>query len=66
MPQWIAWNLKYQKKPLGAHLHKIRHISSMDKEVLLRQSKSNKASQSQQIIIANSQELAAIKSQNKK
>jgi hypothetical protein len=58
--------LKVTEETLGAHLHKIRHFSSMDKEVLLRQSKSNKASQSQQIVIANSQELAAIKSRNKK
>lgn len=58
--------LKVPEEDLVSHLHKIRHISAMDKEVPLRKSKENKASKEQQTISANKQELAAIKSRNKK
>ena len=56
--------LKVPQEELEAHLHQIRHISNMDKPI--RQAKENKASQSQQEITANQQELNAIKSRNKK
>jgi transposase len=58
--------LKVPEEDLAPYLHKIRHISAMDKEVPLRKSKENKASKGQQAISANKQELAAIKSRNKK
>lgn len=58
--------LKVPEENLASHLQKIRHLSTMDKEVPLRKSKENKASQEQQTISANKQELAAIKSRNKK
>ena len=58
--------LKVAEEDLESHLRKIRHISAMDKDVPLRQSKINKASETQQTISANSQELGAIKSRNKR
>nr|WP_246126077.1 hypothetical protein [Bizionia myxarmorum] len=36
--------LKVPEKDLATHLHKIRHISAMDKENPLRKSKENKGS----------------------
>jgi transposase len=58
--------LKVPEDDLESYLLKIRHISAMDKETPLRQAKLNKASQAQQIITANPQELGAIKSRNKR
>ena len=59
--------LKVPKEDLDSHLRKIRHFSSMDKEkVPIRKSKLNKASKAQQTITANTKELQAIKSRNKK
>lgn len=58
--------LKVPQEDLATHLHKIRHISAMDKETPLRKSKENMASVEQQTISANEQELTAIKSRNKK
>ena len=59
--------LKVPKEDLEQHLHRIRHISAMDKDVApIRQSKANKAPKSQQEISASASELQAIKSRNKK
>ncbi|WVK13907.1 transposase [Flavivirga abyssicola] len=59
--------LKVPKEDLEKHLHRLRHISTMDKErVPIRQSKLNKASKSQQEISASESGLQAIKSRNKK
>lgn len=58
--------LKVPGEDLAAHLQKIRHISSMDREAPIRKSKENKASKEQQTISATEQELGAIKSRNKK
>jgi transposase len=59
--------LKVPEEDLDSHLRKIRHFSSMDKkEVPIRKSKLNKASKEQQTITANTKELQAIKSRNKK
>ncbi len=59
--------LKVPKEDLEMHLHRLRHISTMDKESApIRQSKLNKASKSQQEISARASELQAIKSRNKK
>ena len=58
--------LKVPAEDLEAHLHKIRHISAIDKDKPLRESKENKASKSEQTITANTQELQAIKSRNKR
>ena len=59
--------LKVPKEELKEHLKSIRHMSSMDKEDKpIRKSKINKAQKEQQEITANSQELEAIKSRNKK
>ncbi len=58
--------LKVPKEELEAHLHKIRHISAMDKPKSKRKAKENKASKTQQTITAKSSELQSIKSRNKK
>lgn len=58
--------LKVPEEDLESHLKKIRHLSAMDKETPVRKSKANKATQAQQTIRANKQELAAIKSRNNK
>jgi transposase len=58
--------LKVPEEDLQTHLQKIRHISASDKETPKRKAKGNKATQEQQTISANKQELAAIKSRNKK
>ena len=59
--------LKVPKEELEAHLHKIRHISAMDKHKLPnRRSKHNKATKEQQSITASDKELQSIKSRNKK
>ncbi|MEP1489377.1 MAG: transposase [Algibacter sp.] len=57
--------LKVPKEDLEKHLHRIRHISAMDKESAgIRKSKHNKAPKAQQEISATSSELQAIKSRN--
>ncbi|WP_051568386.1 IS1182 family transposase [Crocinitomix catalasitica] len=58
--------LKVPEEDLETHLLKIRNISASDKETSKRKAKENKATQEQQTISANKQELAAIKSRNKK
>lgn len=59
--------LKVPKEDLEMHLHRIRHISAIDKESSpIRKSKQDKASKSQQEISASTSELQAIKSRNKK
>ncbi|NMH89999.1 transposase, partial [Flavivirga algicola] len=58
--------LKVPKADLGAHLEKIRHISSMDKKSPIRKSKVNKAPRSQQEIAASSKELQEISSRNRR
>jgi len=58
--------LKVPEEDLETHLQKIRNISASDKETPKRKAKENKATQAQQTISANKQELAAIKSRNKK
>lgn len=58
--------LKVPKEDLDAHLRKIRHISSRDKEAIIRKSQKNKASEAQQTITATPKELQALKSRNKK
>lgn len=58
--------LKVPEEDLETHLQKIRHISAADKENSKRKAKENKATQEQQTISANKQELAAIKSRNNK
>lgn len=57
--------LKVPEQDLDEHLANIRHISSRDKQTY-RKAKENKATKTQQSISANSQELTAIKSRNKK
>ena len=57
--------LKVPEQDLEGHIAEVRHISHQDKEVY-RKAKENKASKEQQSIIANKQELAALKSRNKK
>ena len=57
--------LKVPEQDLEGHLAEVRHISHRDKEVY-RKAKENKASKEQQSISANKQELAALKSRNKK
>ena len=58
--------LKVPVEDLESHLHKIRHISAMDKVEPNRKAHENKATREQQTISANKQELAATKSRNKK
>jgi len=58
--------LKVPKEALEDYLHKVRHISNMDKPKSSRKPKVNKASKAQQTISANTKELQAIKSRNKK
>jgi len=58
--------LKVPEEDLDAHLRRIRHISSRDKEPVIRKAQTNKASESQQTITASTKELQAIKSRNKK
>ncbi len=59
--------LKVPKEDLGAHLHRMRHISSMDKEDKpLRKAKINKASKEQKGVTASAGELQSLKSRNKK
>lgn len=58
--------LKVPEEDLDAHLRKIRHISSRDKEAIIRTAQKNKASEAQQTITATPKELQALKSRNKK
>nr|WP_240491778.1 transposase [Flavivirga aquatica] len=58
--------LKVPEEDLSAHLLKLRHISDRDKPEVIRRAKTNKAAKSQQILSANTHELQAIKSRNKK
>lgn len=58
--------LKVPEADLASHLLEVRHISNRDKAEVLRQAKINKASKAQQTLSANSEELQAIKSRNKK
>ena len=58
--------LKVPEDELEDYLHKIRHISNIDKPKPLRQSKVNKASKEQQNITAKPSELQGIKSRNKR
>ena len=58
--------LKVPEEELEEHLRKIRAISSIDKEVPHRKSKEDKSDKGQRSISANSKELDAIKSRNKK
>jgi len=58
--------LKVPEQELEDYLHKIRHISAMDKPKSKRKSKGNKASKEQQAITAKPSELQSIKSRNKK
>jgi transposase len=58
--------LKVPAEDLEAHLQKIRHISSADKEEPRRKSKENKASLDEQVISASSRELKELKSRNAK
>ncbi|MBL4710415.1 MAG: transposase, partial [Flavobacteriales bacterium] len=58
--------LKVPLEDLELHLHKIRHISRIDREEPNRKSKENKASKEEQSITASASELQAIKSRNKK
>ena len=56
--------LKVPVEDLESHLVSVRQISARDKTVF-RKAKKNKASQDQQSITANDQELSAIKARNK-
>jgi len=58
--------LKVPEDELEDYLHKIRHISNMDKPAPLRKTKVNKASREEQTVTAKPSELQAIKSRNKK
>ena len=58
--------LKVPEEDLASHLLQVRHISTRDKEDVLRRAKTNKADKSQQTLSASSGELQAIKSRNKK
>lgn len=58
--------LKVPEEELAEHLRKIRAISSIDREVPHRKSKEDKSDKGQRSISANSKELDAIKSRNKK
>lgn len=58
--------IKVPEEELEDYLHKIRHISNMDRPKSLRKSKVNKASEIQQTIKATPSELQEIKSRNKK
>ncbi len=58
--------LKVPWEELEEYLHKIRHISNMDKPKSSRKSKTNKATKNQQKVSASKAELTAIASRNKK
>ena len=58
--------LKVPEEELGEHLKRVRHMSSMDKEVPFRKSKGNRADKEQQSITASQKELDAITSRNRK
>jgi len=58
--------LKVPEEELEEHLQKIRAISSMDKEQPRRKSKGDKSGKDQRKIRANTKELTAIKSRNKR
>ncbi|MFT5158024.1 MAG: hypothetical protein ACI83I_002588 [Bacteroidia bacterium] len=58
--------IKVPLEELDAYLHKIRHISTIDKEEPLRIVKHNRASNDQQSITASSKELKDIKTRNQK
>ena len=58
--------IKVPKEELEEHLHKVRAISAMDKQVPHRKSKEDKSASSQRQISASEKELTAIKSRNKK
>jgi len=58
--------LKVPEEDLEEHLRRVRHISAMDKEQPLRQSKEDKSDKGQRIISASKKELDAIKSRTKR
>lgn len=58
--------LKVPEEDLEAHLRRVRHISAMDKQQPLRQSKEDKSSKAQRSISASQKELDAIKSRTKR
>lgn len=58
--------LKVPEEELEAHLRKLRHISTMDKEKPFRKSKEDKSAKGQRSITANNQELQAITTRNKR
>src|SRR5690606_28267746 len=58
--------LKVPEEELEAHLRKVRHISTMDKEKPFRKSKGDKSDKDQRSITANEKELNAIASRTKR
>lgn len=58
--------LKVPEEELEAHLRKVRHISTMDKEKPFRKSKGDKSDKDQRSITANEKELNAIVSRTKR
>lgn len=58
--------LKVPEEDLEFHLRRVRHISAMDKEQPLRQSKEDKSTITQRSITASQKELSAIKSRTKR
>lgn len=58
--------LKVPEAELHEHLKRIRHISSMDREVPFRKAKKDRAPEAQQGITASKKELDAIASRNRK
>lgn len=58
--------LKVPEAELQEHLKRIRHISSMDREVPFRKAKKDRAPKAQQGITASKKELGAIASRNRK
>jgi len=58
--------LKVPAQDLEEHLHRIRAISAMDKEVPHRKSKGDKSEKDQRKVTASKKELSAIASRNKK
>lgn len=58
--------LKVPAEELSEHLKQVRHISRVDRETPFRKSKENNASKDEQKLSANTQELKAIESRNKK
>ncbi|WP_421804268.1 IS1182 family transposase [Flagellimonas sp.] len=58
--------LKVPEEELESHLHKVRHISAMDREKPHRKSKGDRSDKGQRNVTANKKELDAIKGRNKK